>query len=68
MKTVSVELIKARISELQTEVDRVKSSLVSLKDRSKGKVTAEDIQSIDMYTRELLTFKAGQSELIQLLQ
>ena len=64
---VSKELIKARTSELQGDVDRVKTSLVNLKESAKGNAKAEDLQKLDELTRELLTLKAGQAELISLL-
>lgn len=68
MQTVNADLIKARINELQTQVDQVKSELEQLKESAKGNMQSEDVQKIDEYTRQLLTFKAGQAELIQLLQ
>ena len=68
MNTVNADLIKARISELQTQVDQVKSELEQLKESAKGNMKSEDVQKIDEYTRQLLTFKSGQAELIQLLQ
>jgi len=64
---VSKELIKARTSELQADVDRVKTSLLKLKESAKGNAQAEDLQKLDELTRELLTYKAAQSELISLL-
>ena len=67
-RTVKVELIKARIDELQSDVDSVKSKLTGLKESAKGNFTAEDVQTVDMLTRELLTYKAGQAELINLIQ
>lgn len=68
MKTVSTDIIKARISELQTQVDQVKSELEQLKESARGNMQSEDVQKLDWYTRELLTYKAGIAELIQLLQ
>lgn len=64
---VSKELIKARTDELQSDVDRVKTSLLKLKESAKGNAQAEDLQKLDELTRELLTLKAGQAELISLL-
>lgn len=61
------DLIKARINELQADVDRVKKELESLRDSAKGKAKAEDVQKLDELTRQLLTYKAGQAELINLL-
>lgn len=66
-KTIDVGLIKARITELQSDIDRVKSDLQNLKGSVVGKASAEDFEKVDNLTRELLTLKAGQSELIQLL-
>lgn len=68
IKTINVDIIKARVNELQSDVDRVKNDLVTLKDASKGSIKSEDVQKIDELTRELLTFKAAQAELINLLQ
>jgi hypothetical protein len=62
------DLIKSRINELQSDVDRVKTDLQSLKESVKGKAQAEDLQKLDELTRELLTYKAGQAELMNLLQ
>lgn len=64
---VSKEIIKARSAELQSDVDRVKTSLLKLKESAKGNAQAEDLQKLDELTRELLTLKAGQAELISLL-
>lgn len=68
MKTISTDIIKARVDELQSDVNRVKADLTKLKEKAKGNFQAEDVQKIDELTRELLTFKAGQAELINLLQ
>ena len=68
MKTVNVELIKARIDELQVDVERVKTELTELKESAKGNAQADTLQKLDELTRELLTVKAGQAELINLLQ
>lgn len=67
-KSISPDLVKARIDELQSDVDQVKSELNTLKETKQGNFQAEDIQKIDEFTRKLLTFKAGQAELLQLLQ
>ena len=64
---VSKELIKTRTNELQSDVDRVKSELVKLKDSSRGNVKAEDMQKLDELTRELVAYKSGIAELISLL-
>lgn len=61
------DLIKARINELQSDIDRVKSDLQNLKDSVKGKASSDDVQKLDSLTRELLVLKGGQSELINLL-
>lgn len=68
MKTISTDIIKARVDELQSDVDKVKSELVSLKDTAKGNFQADDVQKIDELTRQLLTYKAGQAELLNLIQ
>lgn len=68
MKTVGVDVIKARIDELQVDVERVKSSLVQIKGSAKLNMTSEVVQKVHDLTRELLTYKAGQAELINLLQ
>jgi hypothetical protein len=64
---VSKELIKTRTDELQSDVDRVKSELVKLKESSRGNVKAEDMQRLDELTRELVAYKSGIAELISLL-
>lgn len=66
-KSINVDLIKARITELQSDIERVKSDLQSLKGSVVGKAGAEDFEKVDRLTRELLTLKSGQAELIQLL-
>lgn len=68
MKAVSADIIKARIIELQSDVDRVKSDLESLKESARLSFTSADVQKMHDLTRELLTYKAGQAELINLLQ
>lgn len=67
-KSINVDLIKARINELQSDIERVKSDLQSLKGSVVGNAGAEDFEKIDRLTRELLTLKAGQSELVALIQ
>ena len=62
------ELIKARIDELQSDIDRVKSNLSTLKESATGNLQAEDVQKLSSLKDELLTFKAGQAELINILQ
>lgn len=64
---VSKELIKARSAELQSDVDRVKTSLLKLKESAKGNAQAEDLQKLDELTRELIAYKSGIAELINLL-
>lgn len=68
MKTVNAELIKARIDELQADVERVKAELAELKESAKVQAEADTMQKLDELTRELLTFKAAQAELINLIQ
>ena len=69
MKTqINADLVKARIDELQVDVDSIKSELTNLKESSRGKVNVETIQQIEEFTRKLLIFKSGQAELINLLQ
>tara|TARA_R100001086_G_C11835421_1_gene257691 strand:+ start:99 stop:314 length:216 start_codon:yes stop_codon:yes gene_type:complete len=68
MKSISTDIIKARVAELQTDVDRVKGDLISLKEKVTGNFTADDVQRIEELTRELITYKAGQAELVSLLQ
>ena len=69
MKTqINADLVKARIDELQADVDSIKSELTNLKESSRGKVNVETIQQIEEFTRKLLIFKSGQAELINLLQ
>lgn len=66
-KTIDVSLIKARITELQSDIDRVKSDLQSLKGSVVGSASAEDFEKVDRLKTELLVAKAGQAELIGLL-
>lgn len=66
-KTINADLVKARITELQADIEVVKSNLQALKESVKGNAQAEDMQKLDEYTRQLLTFKAAQAELIGLL-
>jgi len=67
MKTINLDIVKARVSELQTDIDKVKSQLEALKESAKGKFTAEDVQKISSLKDQLLTYKAGQAELINVL-
>ena len=66
-KTVNVDLIKARITELQSDIDRVKSDLQSLKGSVVGTANGEDIQKVDNLVKELIVLKGSQAELINLL-
>jgi hypothetical protein len=66
-KTINADLVKARITELQSDIDRVKSNLQALKESVRGNAQAEDMQKLDDYVRELLVLRGGQSELIALL-
>lgn len=67
MKTISADLVKSRIQEIQSEVERVKSDLVDLKDSSKGANEGATLQKLDELTRELIAYKSAQAELINLL-
>lgn len=67
MKSISTELVKARIDELQVDIERVKSELQALKLSTAGNVRAEDVQKLDELTRQIITLKSGQAELIGLL-
>jgi hypothetical protein len=66
-KTINADLVKARITELQSDIDRVKSNLQALKESVRGNAQAEDMQKLDELTRELIAYKSGQAELISLL-
>lgn len=66
-KTIDVSLIKARITELQSDIDRVKSDLQSLKGSVVGKASGEDMEKVDRLTKEIIAYKSAQSELISLL-
>lgn len=66
-KTVPADLIKARINELQSDIDRVKSDLQSLKGSVVGTANGEDIQKVDNLVKELIVLKGSQAELINLL-
>lgn len=61
------DVIKARIKELELEVDRVKKDLLELRESSQGKFGAEEIEKIDSMTKELIAYKSGIAELIGLL-
>lgn len=67
-KTVNTDIIKARIDELQADVDRVKSEMVEFRESAKGSVGEDTFEKLDEFRTELLTLKAGQAELINLLQ
>ena len=62
------DLIKARINELQSDINRVKGELKSLQESARGNFSTEDIEKIDSMTRELLVLKGGIAELINLCQ
>ena len=68
MKIIKADLVKARIDELQSDVDQNKYKLKTIKKVKQGNFQADEVQKIDELTRKLLTFKAGQAELLQLLQ
>lgn len=67
MKSINPDIVKARVSELQIDIDKVKSQLESLKESARGNFTAEDVQSLSSLKDQLLTYKAGQAELINVL-
>jgi hypothetical protein len=67
MKTINADLVKARINELQSDIDRVKSNLQGLKESVKGKPETSDIEKAEMYKNELLVLKGGYAELVALL-
>lgn len=68
MKSINPDLVKERINELQSEVNRVKSSLLELKESVKGNAQAEDMQKLDQLTKELIAYKSSMAELIALIQ
>lgn len=67
MQTISKDLVKARINELQSDIDRVKSNLQSLQESVRGNFGKDDIEKVEGYKNELLVLKGGQAELISLL-
>jgi hypothetical protein len=67
MKLINTDLVKARITELQSDIDRVKSNLKGLKESVKGNPETSDIEQVESYKNELLVLKGGISELIGLL-
>lgn len=67
MKSISSDLVKARINEIQADIDKVKSNLQALKDSVKGQPETKDIEQAETYKNELLVLKGGISELVSLL-
>lgn len=67
MKSINSDLVKARINEIQADIDKVKSNLQSLKDSVQGQLKARDIEQAETYKNELLVLKGGISELVSLL-
>lgn len=67
MKLINSDLIKARINEIQADIDKVKSNLQALKDSVQGQLKARDIEQAESYKNELLVLKGGYAELVALL-
>lgn len=67
MKSINSDLVKARINEIQADIDKVKSNLQILKDSVKGQPETKDIEQAETYKNELLVLKGGISELVALL-
>lgn len=67
MQTINKDLVKSRITELQSDIDRVKSDLRALQESAKGNFGREEIEKIDLMTKELIVYKGSQAELISLL-
>lgn len=61
------ELIQTRIGELQVEINKIVEELEELKGSAKGDFTPENAQRLSELKDKLLTFKAGQAELKNLL-
>lgn len=67
MQVINKDLVKARINELQSDIERVKSNLKELQESAKGNFGTAEIEKVDMMTKELIALKSGQAELIGLL-
>ena len=61
------DIIKARINELQSDIERVKTELKALQESAKGNFGTEEIEKVDRMTKELIAYKSSQAELINLL-
>ncbi len=67
MNNKAVELAKARIAELNTDLAKVVDELKSIKESHSGSITPESIQRLSELQSQLLTYKAGQAELKNLV-
>lgn len=67
MKSINSDLVKARINEIQADIDKVKSNLQALKDSVQGQLKPRDIEQAEGYKNELLVLKGGYAELVALL-
>lgn len=67
MKSINIDLVKARINEIQADIDKVKGKLQTLKESVKGQPETKDIEQVESYKNELLVLKGGISELIALM-
>ena len=61
------DLIKARIKELEADVNRVKAELQNIKDSALGNYSTSDIERVDSLTKELIAYKSGIAELISVM-
>ena len=68
MKPINSDLVKARINEIQADIDKVKANLQALKDSVQGQLKPRDIEQAEAYKSELLVLKGGISELIALMR
>lgn len=68
MKSINSDLVKARINEIQADIDKVKANLQALKDSVQGQLKPRDIEQAEAYKNELLVLKGGISELIALIE
>ena len=68
MKSINSDLVKARINEIQADIDKVKSNLQALKDSVQGQLKARDIEQAEAYKNELLVLKGGYAELVALIE
>jgi hypothetical protein len=61
------DIIKARINELQVDINRIKTDLKAIQDSARGNFGVAEIEKVDLLTKELIAYKSATAELINLL-